>query len=402
MNATQCRACCARAISLVLDFGLMPPSRRFLTAETACRPEPIHPLRLLRCEACGLLQLADAPGLTAPPTPLPEPTDAAEAFASRLVARFKLRPADVVLAIAEGNNYASDAFQNLNIHTLPLPSADALHQQEYGAARLILAHDALPAADNPHRVLRDLEHALADDGIAVLELPDLMQLHDDLCYDLVCHESRSYFTVAMLAELAAKHGLELVDVERSEDCPNWLRVLVQRRGGAAGVRPSVAVTIARERAAELHRPGPWSDFAVLAEQGRDMLNSELEEWQYRNRPIIAYSVGGRGMTMLSFCGAAPLRLPYFIDECESLHGTLTPGHRIPVVGPEKLRSERPEAVLLLGRSWNADGDGPLHDYWRGGGRILLPLPKPHYAEPRAAGAAGRQEALAGVSFSEFA
>ena len=57
MSATNCRACAGQDLCLVLDLGLMPPSRRFLTPQMACLPEPIHPLRLLRCDGCGLLQL---------------------------------------------------------------------------------------------------------------------------------------------------------------------------------------------------------------------------------------------------------------------------------------------------------------------------------------------------------
>lgn len=344
MVTPQCRACATRSLSPVLDFGLMPPSRRFLTQQMASGPEPVHPLRLDRCIRCGLLQLDDES---------PPQSAIADALANR---------------------------------------------------------EALLASDDPHGILDHLARTLTGDQVAHLDLPDLLSLHDDLCYDLICHETRGYYSVTMVTELAGQHGLELIDVHRDDRQLGKLSVSLQVRGGAFAVRSSVNMRIDRERAAELHRPEPWVDFATLVQQARDMLASELNEFEYRHQSLVAYTTGGRGMTMLAYCGAASLRLPFIIDEDPSLHGLLTPGHRIPIVGPERLLQARPEAVLLLGRRWDPEGEDALHDYWRSGGRILLPLPKPHYADcypaPHLADRLNdpklRDTIVPGLSFSEFA
>src|SRR5262245_392278 len=60
MSAANCRACAGQSPGLVLDLGLMLTARRFLTPELAGLPEPLTPLRLLRCDGCGLLQLEGA------------------------------------------------------------------------------------------------------------------------------------------------------------------------------------------------------------------------------------------------------------------------------------------------------------------------------------------------------
>jgi hypothetical protein len=278
---------------LVLDFGLMPPSRRFLTPELARLPEPIHSLRLLRCDKCGLLQL--------------ESTEA-----------------------------------------------------------------------EPLAALQRVTDELEKSPTAELEIPDLLALHDRLDCDLICHEIPCYFSLAQVGELLRRHSLEFVD---AADQNGTLRLTVQRRGGARRPTPAVDAALARERGAEIDRPLAWADFAMLVEHGRDLLDSELEEWLYRNKKIAAYSVNGRGMTTLAYCGGPALRLPCLIDECAELHGLLTPGHRLPIVGPERLVQEHFDALLLLGRDFDPVGEGLLQQFWRGGGRILLPRPKPHYADP---------------------
>lgn len=292
MSDTKCRLCDRQSLSLVLDFGLMPPSRRFLTAELARLPEPIHPLRLMRCDACGLLQLERTGG------------------------------------------------------------------------------ELLPA-------LRDITRVLEKNPTAEIEIPDLLALHDRLECDLICHETPCYLSLAQADDLLRRQALELVDVAGQF---GMLRLTVQRRGGPRRPAPAVEAALARERAAELDRPQAWSDFSMLVEQSRDLLDSELDEWLYRHKKVAAYSVGGRGMTTLAYCGGPALRLPCLIDECADLHGLLTPGHRLPIVGPERLAQEHFDVVLFLGRDFDPTGSGPLHDYWHAGGRVLLPTPKPHYAD----------------------
>src|SRR5262249_60740452 len=119
--------------------------------------------------------------------------------------------------------------------------------------------------------------------------------------------------------------------------------------------PAVDAAMARERGAELDRPQAWADFAMLVEHGRDLLDSELEEWLYRNKKMAAYSVNGRGMTTLAYCGGPALRLPCLIDECAELPGPPTPRHPLPVVRPAPPVGEHFCAPLLPGPHFRPGG-----------------------------------------------
>jgi hypothetical protein len=240
--------------------------------------------------------------------------------------------------------------------------------------------ESLTGSEDPRAVLRDLARTLSPTNSAVLELPDLQFLHDGLACDLICHETRCYFSLDQISELLRANRLELVDVAAGATQPGVLHLTVQKQGGPGRPTPAVDRALSRERVAELDRPQAWGDFGHLVELGRDLLCSELAEWLYRNKKIAAYSVGGRGMTTLAYCGGPAHRLPCLIDERAELHGLLTPGHRLPIVGPERLTQEHFDVVLLLGRELDPVGEGPLNDFWHAGGRILLPTPKPHYVD----------------------
>jgi hypothetical protein len=342
MTLRQCRACANQSVSTVLDLGLMPPSRRFLTPELARQSEPIQPLRLLRCQLCGLLQLDS-------------------------------------------------------------PSPEAVTTQSLSPGL-----NGLSATDDPRAFLSDLNDGFATDGVVNLYVPDLHALHHRLSFDAICHETRCYFSVGYIANLVREYGLELVDVEPLVDGSGRLRLTVRQRASSMTIRPSVIEAIQRERIAELDRPRAWADFAQLVEMSRDLLMSEIDELLNRGKRVVGWTCGGRGMTLLAFCGIDSLRLSFLVDESPELHGRLTPGHRIPIISPERFEQERPDVVLLIGQEWDPIRECALTDYWQRGGRVLVPLPKPHHVDAylpagnRLNGSRQRDTIVPGLSFSEFA
>ncbi|MCX7702188.1 MAG: methyltransferase C-terminal domain-containing protein [Gemmataceae bacterium] len=305
MSHPSCLACTHTELSRVYDFGLVAPSRRFLTPELAAEPEPVEPLILYRCARCGLLQLAPHKGIE-------------------------------------------------------------------------VECDSPATATDPHAWAESLRREWRGEDALEWDIPDVLAFHDQLNCDLIRHETRAYWTVGQLQRLLQEHGLTLENIRPAPNEPGMLRVSITREGRPP--RPAVAAAIERETEADLESPRAWDDFALLLDQSRDLLNSELDEWQYRNKRLAAYTVSGRGMTTLSLCDACR-RFPCLIDECPDMRGLLTPGHRIPIVGPERLKTERFDVLLLLVPDWDAEGYGIVQEYWRSGGRLLIPAPKPYYADP---------------------
>ena len=66
MSLSCCRVCDCSDLALILDLGRTALANRFLTAELAAEYEPIYPLRLMRCDGCGLVQIDE----TVPPEEL--------------------------------------------------------------------------------------------------------------------------------------------------------------------------------------------------------------------------------------------------------------------------------------------------------------------------------------------
>ncbi len=204
-----------------------------------------------------------------------------------------------------------------------------------------------------------------------------------------------------------RNGLELIDATPVANDANSIRIIAQCAGGPLFARPSVDAVVEQERAASLNLADPWADFGHLVEHGRDLLTSEIEDWHCRGKRIVGYTRDGRGMTLLSYCGFDSRQIPVVIDENTRLDGRLTPGHRIPIIRLDQLREQPADLILwLAGDSCDESADG-LTKHCRRGTRVLLPLPKPHFAElssnsPQCMAELLLADTIAqGSSFSEF-
>ena len=88
---------------------------------------------------------------------------------------------------------------------------------------------------------------------------------------------------------------------------------------------------------------------------------------------------------MAYADLGPDDLPYVVDRSPLKQGLYTPGHHIPVLPPNRLLADRPDAVVILAWNFAAEIVEQQAEYRRGGGRFLLPLPRPRWvgeaAEP---------------------
>jgi hypothetical protein len=291
------------------------------------------------------------------------------------------------------------------VNTRALPCIEQIDRRDCGLAKVMLARNALCCTDlDP--CLQNIRDLLGHDGVAVLELSHVLPILERLEYDSIRHETPCYFSVENLCLLAARNGLEVIDAVPLPEESGVIRLMLQHEGGPLFARPAIEKIIAQEQTAGINRMEAWADFAQLVQQSRDLLTSEIEDWHYRGKRVVGYSRDGRGMTLLAYCGIDSRQVPLIVDPNVDLHGRLTPGHRIRIGGLEQLRRERVDVILWLAGEWSPALSAQAAEHCRREARILLPLPKPHYAEAashqRMADSRLADTIVPGLSFSDFA
>jgi hypothetical protein len=408
MRVEQCRVCHSRVLQPFLDLGTTALANSFLHPDRIAAAEPRFPLRVVLCAECGLVQIDEE----VPPEVLFKDYiyvsgtsdliyNHAEFLATKFIGGFGLKPGDLVLEAASNDGTVLRAFQKRGMRTVGIEPAENIAvvanaggvetvcdffnvataeriRDQYGPAKFILGRHVLAHVADLHGFVRGFSIVLAEDGLAAVEMPYLLPFFENLEYDTIYHEHLCYFSVHVLRRLFESFGLELLDVQEVKIHGGSIVVTAQHRGGPRQAASSVAEYLAREDKAGLERLEPWLVFARRVAQSREALLRELDSLEGAGRSLAGYGAPAKGMTLLSYCGIGPKRLPYLVDKSPHKQGLLTPGHHIPVLHPNRLLRDQPDVVVVLAWNFADEIARQQAEYLGRGGRFLLPIPTAHY------------------------
>jgi SAM-dependent methyltransferase len=397
-----CRSCGAGRLELILSLGHTPLANALLSPDQLSEPEATYPLDLVFCPACSLVQITEtvAPEvLFSHYVYLSSFSDtvlrSAEQLAGRLVERYRLGPQSLVAEVASNDGYLLQYYRRLGVPVLGIEPAQniaelatsrgiptvarffgsALAAELSAAGRradVIHANNVLAHVADLNGVVAGLAELLKPDGVAVVEVPHVLELVRNLEFDTIYHEHLCYFSLSALTPLFERHGLHVIDVERISLHGGSLRLFLAARRDAA---PAVSELAALEKEAGVDRIEFYSDFAARVESLKRELLDLLCRLRSEGNRIAAYGASAKGSTLLNYFGVEPGTLEFVVDRSTVKQGLFTPGTHLPILPPEALLEKRPDFVLLL--SWNFAEEilGQQEAYRAQGGRFVTPIPK---------------------------
>lgn len=372
--APTCRCCGLGLEEGVADFGLAPMASGPVPADAAL---PFHPLRLLVCSDCRLVQ---QPGCIpqAPPPQSPPPWRE-EAFAAEAIAGLRL---DGWTPVAEiGPGAMLPAFARRGIPTLRQDAqgfgiGEARRLRAEGLEPvLLLVPDAMAEVAALHDLVAGIREWLAPGGIAVLEMPSLQRLMEGRRINLVRHGRLSWFTLATAEMVLAQHGLVIFDVARTGRDGGGLRLLARHAEDRFKPLTSTIEALRREEtAAGLGAAAAYRDFARQLVEAKCALLDFLVGAQRGGRHVAGIGVPDGAATLLTWCGVGPELLAFTVDDDPRHEGMVLPGTSIPIRPPSALVAARPDYVLVLSAVSRAELASGLPDIRAWGGRHVVPLP----------------------------
>jgi SAM-dependent methyltransferase len=401
---TPCRSCGSQGLQLILSLGRTPLANSLLTAGQLGAPEPTYPLDVVFCPACTLVQITE----TVPPAQLfnqylyfssfsDTALKNAQDIVARIVAERRLGVASLAMEVASNDGYLLQYYQERGIPVLGIeparnialaaeargiptrceffgePAARRLRETGH-RADVIHANNVLAHVADLDGVVAGLRLLLKEDGLAVIEVPYVKDLIDQVEFDTIYHEHLCYFSLTALDHLFRRHGLAIVNVERLPIHGGSLRVFVSHPGATA---PAVGQLLAQEAAWGVSEFTFYRDFGQRVDRLRQELVSLLGGLKAQGKRLAAYGASAKGSTLLNYCGIGRETLDFVVDRSTVKQGHYTPGTHLPICAPEKLLETRADYALLLTWNFAAEILEQQAAYQRQGGRFIIPIPEPH-------------------------
>lgn len=406
MQGYHCQFCGEPLRETFVDLGMSPLCQTHIEAGNLNAMEPFYPLHSFVCEKCFLVQL---PEHVAPPAIFEEYayfssySDTWLAHAKNYVEtisnRFGLNQQSFVVELGSNDGYLLQYFVAKGIPVLGIEPAKNVAQvaikkgvntiseffgretarkvaKENRLADLILGNNVLAHVPDINDFVGGMKILLKPSGIVTMEFPHLVRLIEENQFDTIYHEHFSYLSFTTVEQVFAAQGLTLFDVDKLPTHGGSLRIYARHREDAS--KPvSAKVTGLKSREADwgVTTMKPYRAFGEKVKATKRKILEFLIQANGQGKKVVGYGAPGKGNTLLNYCGIRTDFLEFTVDRNPYKQGKYTPGTRIPICPPEKIREARPDYLFIL--PWNLKDEVIKQNSFirEWGGKFVVPIPE---------------------------
>lgn len=401
----RCRFCDQGLKHTFVDLGMSPLCQTHIEPAELNEMEPFYPLHAYVCGNCFLVQVDEfvSPDeIFSDYAYLSSYSDSwvehARQYVEMISERLGLDTGSYVVEIASNDGYLLQHVVAKGIPCLGVEPAANVAEiargkgidtevcffgeasakrivSSYRKADLILGNNVLAHVPQLHDFVQGLKELLAEGGTVTMEFPHLLKLMQLNQFDTIYHEHFSYLSLFVVEKVFASHGLTLYDVDEVPTHGGSIRIYARHADDESKpVSATVEGLRAREFEAGLDGLDAYVRFTEQVKETKRALLDFLIRVNRRGKSVVGYGAPGKGNTLLNYCGIREDFLGYTVDRNPLKQGRYTPGTRIPILAPEKIRETKPDYVLIL--PWNLKEEiSQQHAYiaeW--GGRFVVPIP----------------------------
>jgi hypothetical protein len=370
----RCRLCDSKNLDLAVPMPATAIADAYVAPDQVTQAQAVYPLDLYFCRTCSHVQLLD---VVDPRLMFRSDYTYLSGSSAGIVKHFRdyaaslLRreePASGSLIVDIGSNDGTFLlnFKEAGLMVLGVDPATAVARRateagietwarfldhttaqevrvQKGAARIVTANNVFAHADDLGGMADSIRALLSPDGLFAFEVSYVVDVIDHMLLGTIFHEHLSYHAVKPLRAFLARHGLELVDIERVGIQGGSIIGYAQLSGGPRQVSSRVLELVKMEEERRFAQLDTYLAFNRRIDQMKQEVGALLDTLG----PKGAGYGAARGGTALLYRLDLGRRLEFIVDDGPEKQGLFSPGHHIPIVSADTLYQRRPDWVFLL-------------------------------------------------------
>ena len=398
---TKCRVCRNGNFYEILDLGVQPLSGVF---PAVGEPESTSgPLKLKRCNDCGLVQLGHS-------YPLDEMygdtygyrsglnktmTDHLGRVARGLIRSLSLDSKDLVVDIGSNDGTFLNNFSSKGIKCVGIDPTSAKYSEFFDKeivvcndffsegvfanlglkkAKLVTSIAMFYDLEDPIKFARDVNAVLEEGGYWFLEQSYAPWMRKSGAYDTICHEHLEYYSLSDLQNIMREAGFTIVKATTNDINGGSFGILVRKKSGTISMNVDPYVKWLQTQEEKEAGIESWKLLASTVIERRYSLRTLIEDLKEDGNSISALGASTKGNVLLNFTGLTSAHIDSVGEVNPYKFGRFTPGSHIPIESDEKVLLSNPDYLIFLPWHFRESALRNYDAFLTSGGRMIFPLP----------------------------
>jgi len=230
--------------------------------------------------------------------------------------------------------------------------------------------------EQPLQFVKEIEGALADDGIWVLEQSYMPTMLEVTAYDTICHEHLEYYGMKQIKWMADKVGLKIISATlNGTNGGSFCLTLAKNTSSYPEATAEIQALFEKETKMGLNTSAPYQAFTQRVHSHKEGLLKFFAQARKEGKTVLGYGASTKGNVILQYCGISKNDMPFIAEVNIDKFGCFTPGTHIPIISEQQAREMQPDYFFVLPWHFRKGIIEREQEYLNKGGVLVFPLPE---------------------------
>lgn len=372
-NREECRVCGSALGKELITFDALPVAGAYVSPQDP-PPDPVFPLSLLQCIACGLVQLRQSvtPAFYRRYSFMSGVASGYVSYLGHFAQHVSntLGSGKRVLEIGCSDGSLLELLRNAGFNVAGFEPArdpalaaqrkqlDVVNQffnersacsSGFEKADLIVVRHVLEHIDDFSAIFQGIDQLAKPNATLLIEVPDLTSTIEHALFSNIYHIHPCYFDVRTMSDLLDRHGWRTAGSTIVNIFGGSLLLWAQRKGVTMG--PDFSFRDVTLRSTHAATPSELNRFVLKWKDTARCIREFFDRLRNQGARIAGYGAAERTVSAIGTSGLDASHVSVIFDQNPNLTGRMLPGSRIPILHPGAIRELNPEYLVVFAQSF---------------------------------------------------